>query len=394
MTLPLPNSIVAMSEDLQAWRRDLHAHPELGYEEHRTARLVAERLRAFGLDDVEEGVGRTGVVGVLHGRSGPGGPVILLRADMDALPITEATGAEHASATPGVMHACGHDGHTTMLLGAARHLAETRGFEGTVCFCFQPAEESGAGAKAMIDDGLLARHKPRAVYGLHNWPGLPVGQMAVKEGPVLAAADEFKITLTGRGGHAAEPHLARDTLLAGAWLVTQLQTVVARLINPRESAVISVTEFLAGHTHNVIPGTASLRGTTRCYDAGIGETIRTEMARLAEMVAAAHGVEAMLSYGPVPYPATINDGAEARFAHSVMKTVLGAENAHFGHPPSMASEDFSFLANEVPGAFAIIGNGETAALHHPGYDFDDAAAPVGVAYWVRLVETALTAKPG
>lgn len=389
MTQPLPNSIAAMAEELTAWRRDFHAHPELGYAEHRTAGLVAQRLRAFGCDHVEEGIGGTGVIGVIHGARGPGGPAIMLRADMDALPIREATGAAHASQTPGVMHACGHDGHITMLLGAARHLAGTRTFAGTVYVCFQPAEEGGAGAKRMLADGLFERYRPRAVYGLHNWPGLPVGQMAVKEGPVLAAADEFRITLTGRGGHAAEPHHARDPLLAGAHLVTQLQSIVSRLVDPRASAVISVTEFLAGDTHNVIPATARLRGTTRYYDEAVGTLIRAEMDRQVAQIAAAHGIAAEIERGPDPYPATINDPAEARFAHSVMAAVVGAENARFGHPPSMAGEDFAFFANEVPGAFAIIGNGDTAALHHPGYDFSDAAAPVGVAYWVRLAETAL-----
>lgn len=389
MSRPLPNSIAAMEAELAEWRRDFHAHPELGYTEHRTSALVAERLRAFGFDTVETGIGRTGVVGVLHGRDGPGGPAVMLRADMDALPIREATGAEHASRTEGVMHACGHDGHTTMLLGAAKRLADTRNFRGTVYFCFQPAEEAGAGAKAMLADGLFERYRPRAVFGLHNWPGLPAGQMAVKEGPVLAAADEFRITLTGRGGHAAEPHLARDALLAGAHLVTQLQSIVSRLVNPRLSAVISVTEFLAGDTHNVIPGTASLRGTTRYYDEAVGEIIRAEMARQVELVASAHGITGTITRGPDPYPATINDAEQARFAHAVMAEVVGSDNAHFGHPPSMAGEDFSFFANEVPGAFAIIGNGKSAALHHPEYDFNDAVAPVGVAYWVRLAETAL-----
>ncbi len=388
---PVPNSIAAMAELLTGWRRDLHAHPELGYREHRTAGLVAERLRGFGLDAVETGIGGTGVVGVLHGEGGAGGPAILLRADMDALPIREATGLAHASTNEGVMHACGHDGHTTMLLGAAKRLAETRGFRGTVYFCFQPSEEGGAGAKAMLDDGLLERFPAEAVYGLHNWPGLPVGEMAITEGPVLAAADEFRITLTGRGGHAAEPHRARDPLLAGAHLVAELQSIVARRVDPRQPAVVSVSEFVAGHSHNVIPQTARLRGTTRCYDEGVGRLIHEEIRRLAEGVAAGHGCRAEIERMPDPYPPTINDAARARFAHGVMAEVVGEGAATFGHEPSMAGEDFAFLANERPGAFGLLGNGPSASLHHPEYDFDDAALPIGVAYWVRLVERALPA---
>lgn len=389
MTKPLPNSIAAMGETLTAWRQDFHAHPELGFEEARTAGRVAERLRAFGFDHVETGVGRTGVVGVLHGEGGPGGPAIMLRADMDALPIEEATGAAYASRTPGVMHACGHDGHTTMLLGAAEHLAETRAFSGTVFFCFQPAEEGQAGAAAMLRDGLFERYRPRAVYGLHNWPGLPVGQMAVKEGPVLAAADGFTITLEGRGGHGAMPHMTRDTLLAGAWLVTQLQSVVSRAVDPLQPAVVTISEFKAGFTHNVIPDRALLRGTTRSFDRAVDDLIWAEIRRLVEHVCAAHGCSGQVERDPNPYPPTINDPGEARFAHSVMRDLLGEEAVQFGHPPTMAGEDFAFFAEQVPGAFVILGNGDSAPLHHPAYDFDDSAAPVGVAYWCRLVESAL-----
>ncbi|MGF1502488.1 MAG: M20 aminoacylase family protein [Paracoccaceae bacterium] len=387
--IPLPNSIAALAEELTAWRRDFHAHPELGYGEHRTAAKVAERLAAFGFDHVETGIGGTGVLGVLHGSDGAGGPAIMLRADMDALPILEATGLPHASTAEGVMHACGHDGHTTMLLGAAKHLAETRAFRGTVYFCFQPAEEGGAGAKAMLDDGLFERYRPRAVYGLHNWPGLPVGQMAVKEGPVLAAADEFAIVITGRGGHAAEPHGTRDPIPAACALVGALQTVVSRVVDPRQPAVVSVTQIEAGSTHNIIPNEARLRGTTRSFDQGVHDLIVAEMDRIVAKTAESFGVEARVERDAIPYPPTINDAAEARFVHGVMRELVGEDAARFGHPPTMAGEDFSFFANEVPGAYAIIGNGEGAPLHHPEYDFDDAALPLGVAYWTRLVQTAL-----
>ena len=386
---PIPNSIAAQAGELAEWRQDFHRHPELGYAEQRTAAKVAERLAAFGLDGVETGIGGTGVIGVLHGRNGPGGAAIMLRADMDALPIEEATGAPHASANPGIMHACGHDGHTTMLLGAAQHLAGTRNFDGTVYFCFQPAEEGGAGAKAMLDDGVFERYRPRAVYGMHNEPGLAVGQFAVKDGPVLAAAGQFTITITGRGGHAAEPHHARDPIVAGAHLVTALQTVVSRVVDPLQPAVLSVTRFSAGSTHNVIPDKAELMGTTRAFDDAVQRQIEAEMDRICAQTAAAFGVGIEIERGPNPYPPTLNDAAQADFAEAVMRETFGDANVHRGHPPTMASEDFSFFAREVPGCFVLIGNGDSAPLHNPEYDFNDEAAPLGVAYWARLVEKAL-----
>jgi hippurate hydrolase len=386
---PIPNSIAAQAGELAEWRQDFHRHPELRYEEHRTAAKVAERLGAIGFDGVETGIGGTGVLGVLHGRGGPGGAAIMLRADMDALPIDEATGAAYASATPGTMHACGHDGHTTMLLGAAKHLAETRNFDGTVYFCFQPAEEGGGGAKAMLDDGLFERYPPRAVYGMHNWPGLPIGQFAVKDGPVLAAASMFTITITGRGSHAARPQDARDPIIAGAQLVTALQTVVSRVIDPLQPAVLSVTQFSAGSTHNVIPDQAVLLGTTRCFDDGVMQQISDEMDRLCAQIGAAMRVEIGIERNDIPYPPTINDKTEADFAEAVMRDAFGDANVIRGHEPTMAGEDFSFFAREVPGCYVLIGNGDSKPLHNAGYDFNDEAAPIGVAYWARLVETAL-----
>jgi len=386
---PIPNSIAAQAAELAEWRQDLHRHPELGYNEHRTAAKVAERLGAFGFDAVETGIGGTGVLGVLHGRNGPGGAAILLRADMDALPIMETTGADYASTNPGVMHACGHDGHTTMLLGAAKHLAATRNFDGTVYFCFQPAEEGGAGAKAMLDDGLLQRYRPRAVYGMHNWPGLPVGEFAVKDGPVLAATGMFTVTVTGKGGHGAEPHAARDPIVAAAHLVTGLQSIVARVVDPQQPAVLSVTAFNAGSTFNVIPGEAVLKGTIRAFDEGVKALIIAEMDRICAQTAGAFAVAVEIDRGTVAYPPTINDKAQADVAEAVMREVFGDEAVHRGHAPTMAGEDFAYFSRAVPGAYVFIGNGGSAPLHNAGYDFNDAAAPLGVAYWARLVEKAL-----
>ena len=388
---PIPNSIAAMAGDLTEWRHDLHRHPELSQHEKRTSALVAEKLRSWGLDAVEEGVGKTGVVGVLHGRNGPG-EGILLRADMDALPITEETGAEHASTNPGVMHACGHDGHTTMLLGAARHLAETRNFEGTVYFCFQPAEEDGSGAKAMIDDALFDRFPAKRVFGMHNWPGIPVGQFAVRPGPMMGAASIFDIRVRGAGGHGAMPHLTRDPIAAGAHIVTALNTIVARKIDPMQPAVVSVTRFDAGTTYNVVPDEALIWGTMRSLNDDVIRQIGAEIERICQRTAEAHGVEVSFGAEMEFHPATVNDPAEAAFAAEVLDQVVGSENVLRDHPPTMAAEDFAFLSNARPGAFIFIGNGASAPLHNAAYDFDDSAAPVGVAFFTKLVETALPAQ--
>ncbi|MEM1162757.1 MAG: amidohydrolase, partial [Pseudomonadota bacterium] len=328
---PIPNSIAAMAPELAEWRQDLHKHPELGFKETRTAGIVADKLRAWGFDAVETGIATTGVVGVLHGRSGPG-EAILLRADMDALPIVEETGAPHASVNAGTMHACGHDGHTTMLLGAAKHLAETRNFEGTVYFCFQPAEEGGAGAQIMLKEGMLDRYPARAVYGMHNWPGVPAGTFAVRPGPVMAASDEFVITIRGQGGHAAQPQTTSDPLIAGAHLVTALQTIVSRKVDPLKSAVVSVTEFHAGSACNIIADEARISGTTRSFEPEVQDIINTEMQRICENIAAGMGVEVYLSHESQPYPATINDAAEAEFAGLVLDVVVGPQNVDRDHP--------------------------------------------------------------
>jgi hippurate hydrolase len=386
---PIPNSIAAMAPELAEWRHDLHQRPELAFREHRTAQVVAEKLRAFGLDAVETGIGGPGVIGVLHGRSGSGGEAILLRADMDALPMPEETGLPYASENPGTMHACGHDGHTTMLLGAARHLAETRNFEGTVYFCFQPAEEGGGGAKAMIEDGLFDRFPARAVYGMHNWPGAPAGTFALRPGPVMASADEFRITVRGAGGHGAFPHRSADPVLAGAHIVTALQSVVARRVDPLQPAVVSVTQFHAGSAHNVIPDEAVIGGTMRSFDPEIDVLIREEMKRICESVAAAMGVSATFCTGDVPYPPCVNDEDETAFAGRVLDELVGPDRVDRQRPPTMGGEDFAFMARARPGAFVFIGNGDSAPLHTTRYDFNDDIAPIGVAYWTKLVETAL-----
>ncbi|MBK0400091.1 amidohydrolase [Limibaculum sp. M0105] len=380
-----------MAPELAEWRQDFHRHPELGYHEERTAARVASLLRDFGLDHVETGIGVTGVVGVLHGRGGPGTEAIMLRADMDALPMHEASGVAHESLEPGKMHACGHDGHTTMLLGAAKHLASTRNFAGTVYFCFQPAEEGGAGAKAMLDDGLLQRFPASRVFGMHNWPGMAAGHFVLQDGPVLASADEFTITVKGKGGHAAKPHLARDPIVAGAALVSALQSIVSRVVDPLEPAVVSITQFHAGSTHNVIPESALLMGTTRTFSDKVQAVIQAEMDRICAEIGRSFAVEIEIDRGPTPYPATVNDRAVTDFTEAALRDIFGDARVVRGHPPTMGSEDFAFLSREVPGCFVLIGNGDSAPLHHPAYDFSDEAAPAGVAFWSGLVERALPA---
>ncbi|MEC9435630.1 MAG: M20 aminoacylase family protein [Pseudomonadota bacterium] len=392
MNKPIPNSIMALEAELAEWRRDLHMHPELNYEEARTAGVVAEKLRGFGFDTVETGVGRTGVVGILHGADGPAdGPEkrILIRADMDALPILEATGKPWASTTPGKMHACGHDGHTTMLLGAAKRIAETRNFSGTVVFVFQPAEEGGGGAKAMIDDGLLDRWPVRAAFGMHNSPGDAVGTFGTTPGAALAYADRFVITIRGRGGHAAMPHLADDVIVAGSQLVGAFQSIISRRRDPMNPGVISVTRFQAGSAYNVLPPSAEIWGTVRVLDDALADHLIGEMERQCRLIGEAMGVEVDAQLGLDAYPVTWNDPAMTDFAVSVMTELVGAENVTPDATAVMGGEDFAFFGQVVPASFVFIGNGDSAPLHHPEYDFDDRAAPLGVAYWSLLVERAL-----
>jgi amidohydrolase len=385
--MPVINRLADRAEEIAEWRRDLHMHPELQYDVHRTAASVAERLKGFGCDEIVTGVGRTGVVGVIRGRK-QGGKTIGLRADMDALPIDEQTGLPYASKTPGKMHACGHDGHTAMLLGAARHLCETRNFGGTAVVIFQPAEEGGAGAKAMLDDGLVGRFKIDEFYGMHNYPGLPLGTFATRVGPVMAAADRFWIEIEGVGGHAARPHKAIDTILVGSSIVTTLQQIVARNIDPLENAVVSVTLFQSGFTDNVIPQEALLRGTCRSLKPAIRDILEQRVTEVAQGIARLHGAKANVRYMR-DYPVVVNEPGATQFAAAVAREVVGADKVDDNLTPVMGGEDFAFMLREKPGNFIFIGNGDSANLHHPAYDFDDKAIPFGASYWVNLVEKAL-----
>ncbi|MDH1765990.1 M20 family metallopeptidase [Comamonas aquatica] len=374
-------------DSLQAWRHDFHRHPETAFQEHRTSARVAELLQGWGLE-VHTGLAGTGIVAVLRGRRSDG-PSIGLRADMDALHVHELNTCAHKSQHDGRMHACGHDGHTTMLLGAAQALASQPDFAGTVHFIFQPAEENEGGARAMIEDGLFQRFPMQAVYSLHNWPGLPVGTAAVHSEAVMAAFDIFDLTLTGQGCHAAMPHLGKDALLAACQLVTQLPALIAREQEVHKPAVLSITSFHAGDTYNVMPEVIQLRGTVRCFD--MAQRARIEQ-RLRDAIAATctlHGLQADLDYR-VSYPATINHPVHAEVCAEVLAGVLGAEQVRRDLKPSMASEDFSFMAQACPGVYIWMGNGEdSASLHNPKYDFNDRVLPLGVQYFVQLVQALL-----
>jgi hippurate hydrolase len=386
--MSVPAAIRDLIPEVQAWRRDLHAHPELLYELPRTSAFVADRLHEFGCDAVSDGVGKSGVVAVIKGRKGDGRRVVALRADMDALPIDERTNLPYRSTAPGKMHACGHDGHTAMLLGAARHLAATRDFSGTAVIVFQPAEEGGGGAKAMLDDGLIAAFAIDEVYALHNAPNLPVGVFSIRKGPAMASADFFLLRLEGQGGHAAFPHHCRDAIVAGAQIVAALQTIVSRNVDPFDPCVVSVARFAAGSTDNVLPQIAELEGTVRALSPAVRDLAERRLREIVAGVAAACGVAADVAYRRA-YPPTINPDAQTDFAAAVARAVVGADRLIADAPPVMGAEDFAFMLEARPGAFIWLGNGDSAGLHHPEYDFNDAALPYGVAYFVRIVETAL-----
>ena len=386
--MPIVNRIADLHGEITAWRHDLHAHPELLYDVQRTAASVAEKLKAFGCDEVVPGLGRTGVVGVIHGRKGKSDKVIGLRADMDALPIEEATDLPYKSTVPGKMHACGHDGHTAMLLGAARYLAETRNFAGTAVVIFQPAEEGGAGGKAMLDDGMMERFGINEVYGMHNYPGMPLGQFGLRAGPLMAAADHLSIDIEGVGGHAARPQFSVDTVLVGAQIINNIQSVVSRNVDPLEAAVVSICLFQAGNTDNVIPQTAKLRGTARSLTPAVQDLLEKRLREVVEGTAKLHGAKVKFNYRR-GYPVLKNHVAQTEFAASVAAGIAGKDKVNTSLAPVMGAEDFSFMLNARPGAFIFVGNGDSAGLHHPAYNFNDDVIPIGTSYWVKLVETAL-----
>ncbi len=385
--MPVRNRIAEMQPEIAAWRRDIHAHPELQFETHRTAALVADKLRAFGCDEVVEGVGRIGVVGLIRGRN-PGRRTVGLRADMDALPIQENTGAAYASTTPGAMHACGHDGHTAMLLGAAKYLAETRNFDGTVAVIFQPAEEGGGGGREMVKDGMMERFAIDEVYGMHNWPGRPVGEFAIRAGAFFAAADILDIEITGRGGHAAKPHETVDTTVVASHIVLALQTITSRNVDPVKQAVVSITSFQTDSTaHNVIAGRVRMRGTVRTLSPEVQDLVEARIKAIVTSTAAAFGAAARVDYKR-NYPVMENSEAETEHAAAAARAVSGDCQPS---PQIMGGEDFAFMLNARPGAYILVGNGDTAMVHTAEYDFNDETIPAGASWYVEIAERRLSA---
>lgn len=385
------NRIADFHDEMAAWRQDFHAHPELGFEETRTSAIVAEKLNAFGFDEVHVGLAKTGVVGVLRG--GPGDDTIGLRADMDALPIAETTGKPYASTHAGKMHACGHDGHTTMLLGAARYLAETRNFNGTAYFIFQPAEEGEGGGRVMVEEGLFERFPMRHVYGMHNWPGRPVGSFAMRSGPIMAATDQFMIKVRGKGGHAAAPHLCLDPLTAASAILLAMQTIISRNTDPVEQGVVSVTQFHGGDTLNVIPEFATLAGTARSFTPEVRSLLETRIREIPLHIAKAHRVVADVDFHR-GYPPTVNSEVETALAAETAAEIAGEEKVERDTPPVMGGEDFAYMLQKKPGSYIFIGNGgddSSPMLHNPAYDFNDETLPHGASYWARLVERLLPA---
>jgi hippurate hydrolase len=388
--MPIVNRIAEFHDEMTAWRRDLHAHPELAFEEHRTSGVVAEKLRAFGCDDVVTGIAKTGVVGVIHGRNG-GGRGIGLRADMDALPILEETGVAHASTIPGVMHACGHDGHTTMLLGAAKYLAETRNFDGSVYVIFQPAEENFGGGDVMVKEGLFDRFPMERVFGLHNWPGAPEGTFFWRHGPVMAAVANLEVTITGRGAHGAMPHNGIDPIVVAAAIVQALQSIVARNVEPVEAGVITIGHIKGGHTFNVIPETVTMLGTARWFAPEIGDLLERRFLETVTGIAAAMGAKAKAEFRRA-YPATVNEPVSTDLAVEAARAVQGAARVVPMPKPTMGGEDFSFMLNAKDGAYLMLGTGRSPddpQVHHPRYDFNDAILPIGASWWATLAERLL-----
>ena len=390
--MPIVNRYAELLPRIVEWRQDFHAHPELMFAVHRTAARVAELLREFGCDEVVEGIGRTGVVGIIRGRQTGSGRTIGLRADMDALPIHEATGAPYASTVPGRMHACGHDGHTAMLLGAAKYLSETRNFDGKAAVIFQPAEEGGHGAREMCRDGLMDRFAIDEVYAMHNEPGLPVGHFAIRPGPLLAASDEFEIIVTGKGGHAADPHLAVDTTLVAAQILVSLQSVVSRSVNPLKRVVVTVGTFVSDSAaSNVIAHRVTMKGTVRTLDAECRALAETRIRAIASGTAAAFGARAEVNWDE-GYPVTANAAANTVHAAHVARSISPHVNDDVD--PIMPAEDFSYMLAERPGAYIMLGNGDSAPCHHPAFDFADEAIPYGSSWYSGMVEARLPIRGG
>ncbi|WP_420013683.1 M20 aminoacylase family protein [Tateyamaria sp.] len=386
--MPIKNRFAEMQADITAWRRDIHQHPEILFETRRTSALVADKLREFGCDEVVEGIGRTGVVGVIKGRTDASGKVIGLRADMDALPIHEETGVDYASKTDGAMHACGHDGHTAMLLGAARYLAETRNFDGTAVVIFQPAEEGGGGGREMCDDGMMDRWGIDEVYGMHNWPGMPVGTFSIRPGVFFAATDLLKIEFEGLGGHAAKPQETVDTTLMAAHAVTALQSIVSRNADPIERIVVSITAFeTSSKAFNVIPQKVQIMGTVRTMSPEMRDLAEKRVTEICEGTATMFGGAARVDYNR-NYPAMVNHDEQTAFAADVARSISGqCDEAAL----VMGGEDFAFMLEERPGAYILVGNGDTAMVHHPKYNFNDEAIPAGFSWWAEIVEQRLPA---
>lgn len=384
--MPVINRIADYTPDMTAWRRHLHTIPELMFECHQTAAFVVERLREFGITEIHEGIATTGIVAIIQGQGD--GPTIGLRADMDALPMQEETGLPYASTVDGMMHACGHDGHTTMLLGAARYLAETRNFKGRVALIFQPAEEGGGGGEVMVKEGILDTFDIKEVYALHNAPGVEVGNFYTTPGPIMAAADSFDIHITGEGGHGAMPHATADPIMAAVGIANAIQTIVSRNNYSQDNLVVSITQIHTGSADNIVPEKAYMNGTVRTFDRAVQGMVLARLEAIVAGQAAAYGVEAYMDY-QVGYPATINDAGRTEFAAEIAREIAGDAGVNANAGPEMGAEDFAYLLEKRPGSYLFVGNGDTAGLHHPEYDFDDETAAAGASFFAKLIERAL-----
>ena len=383
--MPVLNRIAAYADDMKGWRRHLHAHPELKFDCHQTAAFITARLQDFGVDEIHQGIAETGIVAIINGTSD--GPTIGLRADMDALPIPEATGVGYASVNPGKMHACGHDGHVTMLLGAAKYLAETRRFKGRVALIFQPAEEDGGGGEVMVQTGMMDRFNIASVYGIHNVPNVEFGHFLTNPGALMASVDTAYVTVTGRGGHGATPQDCLDPIVAVVGMVTAIQTIITRNVHALDEVVISVTQIHAGTASNIIPESAWFCATIRCFDPEVRALLKRRVEEIVAGQAASYAVTAVVDY-EWGYPATVNHPDQANFAASVARDISGDAGVDANSPREMGSEDFSYMLESRPGAYLFLGTGPGAGLHHPAFDFNDDAAPIGASFFARLVETA------